>query len=299
MPFNTSSYKQRRLREFAHRTCAALSSQLHGTMSLVVVMSTLQLAIACSSADKKAQTKAAVSKSSATTAAPTTTPVPTTTSAATTTALPTTAAAKPVAKVTPAKPFVPIVIPDSADQLIFGFHAHLTDQGVAHGTVTADSALLYDDATRIDLRGVTVSFESVTGIKIGTLAAERGTLLVKKSTLAVRGNVVATGADNRRLATTRATFNIARNVLVGDTAYEMSGGLIPSKTKGNAFELDGKLTKPVIVKPVVTKPSVDKTKNAKAQPAKPTTGKSPSTKDATSKPPAASTTAKPAAKPPV
>ena len=239
MPLVSSSQQHRFVRDHARQLRGALSSRLHATVSLVVVMSALQLAAACPSTAKNAPPKESPAKATAT------------------------AAAKPIVQAAPAKPFVPIVIPDSADQLIFGFHANLTNNGVAHGTVTADSALLYDDATRIDLRRVTVNFESATGIKIGTLTADRGTLLVNTSTLSVRGNVIATGADNRRLETTRATFSIARNVLIGDTAYVLSGGLTSSKTKGASFELDGKLTKPVIVKPVVPKAAVDKTKDSK------------------------------------
>ena len=167
---------------------------------------------------------------------------------------------------------------------------------------------MYNDATRAELRHDTLTFISATGVTVGTLTAKRGTLLVNKGTLTVSGNVIATGADNRRLETTRATFFVARNVLVGDTAYEMSGGLTPAKIKGSAFELDGKLTKPVVVKAVVPKVPVDKSKGAKAAAAsakssiapknKDTTARAPSTNAPATKPPV-STPVKPAIKPPV
>ncbi|MEN9591694.1 MAG: hypothetical protein RJA21_146, partial [Gemmatimonadota bacterium] len=55
-------------------------------------------------------------------------------------------------------------IPDSADQIIFGFRTFLTDQGVSKGVLLADTALSYDEATRMELRRVNVTFYTSVGL---------------------------------------------------------------------------------------------------------------------------------------
>lgn len=65
-------------------------------------------------------------------------------------------------------------IPDSADQLMFGVWFLLTDAGVKRAEVRGDTAYLYDESTRSDLRRVKTDFYKTTGEKDATLTSLQG-----------------------------------------------------------------------------------------------------------------------------
>lgn len=133
------------------------------------------------------------------------------------------------------------VIPDSADQIIFGGRTFLTDQGVSKGVLLADTVLSYDDGTRLELKRVNVTFYTSTGLKDGVLTAKAGTYNMRLSRLDTRGEVVVVRNDGKRLSSPQLVYDQVRNQIFTDSAFVLNE---PSRTfTGLGFESDPQLTK--------------------------------------------------------
>ena len=159
---------------------------------------------------------------------------------------------------------------DSADQVAYGVHAVLTANGITRGIMDADRGYSFEDGTRLELRGIRVTFVDSVGVKGAVMTARQGTHFLLRSRLESRGQVVvAGGAGGRQLQTERLVFDLSRNVLVGDTVFALSDSIAKRKTTGAQFELDPKLMKPA--KP---RPSAASTPAIKPAPTKPASAKS-------------------------
>ena len=133
---------------------------------------------------------------------------------------------------------------DSADQVLYGVRAVLTDHGVTKAMLVADRGYVFEDGTRMEARGVTVTMIDSAGVKGAVMTAQRSTYHLLRARFESRGQVVVRGVDGRQLHTERLVFDLARNLLVGDSAYVLSDSIPKRKTTGVAFELDPKLRKP-------------------------------------------------------
>src|SRR4051812_5073048 len=60
---------------------------------------------------------------------------------------------------------------DSADQVMYGVTFNLTDKGIQHGELHADTAYFFDENTRIELEKVHTTFFTVTGAKNAVLTS--------------------------------------------------------------------------------------------------------------------------------
>ena len=133
------------------------------------------------------------------------------------------------------------MIPDSADQIIFGGRIFLTDQGVSKGALLADTMLSYDDGTRLELRRVNVTFYTSVGLKDGVLTAKEGTYNSRLSRLDARGDVVVVRDDGKRLTSPQLVYDQLRNQILTDSAFVLNE---PSRTfTGLGFESDPQLTR--------------------------------------------------------
>ena len=110
-------------------------------------------------------------------------------------------------------------IPDSADQLMFGVWFLLTDAGVKRAEVRGDTAYLYDESTRSDLRRVKTDFYKLTGEKDATLTSLQGTYSSRLGTMEARGQVVVITTDGRKLETPHLRYDPARNEISSDSAF--------------------------------------------------------------------------------
>src|SRR5213076_1085575 len=63
---------------------------------------------------------------------------------------------------------------DSAEQVLLNVHTLLTVKGVQRGELFADTAYVFDENSRFELRKVRATFNTVTGAKDGVLSADRG-----------------------------------------------------------------------------------------------------------------------------
>ena len=114
------------------------------------------------------------------------------------------------------------VMPDSADQMLFGVWFLLSDAGVKRAEVNADTAYMYEDNTRTDMRKVKTDFFTTTGTKNATLTSKTGDYNSRLGTMEARGNVVVITTDGRRLETPQLKYDPSRNEISSDSAFVLT-----------------------------------------------------------------------------
>jgi LPS export ABC transporter protein LptC len=115
-------------------------------------------------------------------------------------------------------------IADSAEQVLIQVRSVLTTKGVQRGVLTADTAYVLDDATRLDLRRAHVTFTTDAGAPQGTMEADRGALNQRTQILEGWGNVVVTLVDGRTLRSPHVTYNQLTHEISSDTTYSATRG---------------------------------------------------------------------------
>jgi LPS export ABC transporter protein LptC len=111
---------------------------------------------------------------------------------------------------------------DTADQTLFGVRLVMADHGVQRATMHADTGFTYEDNSRFELRVVTSTFFTETGIKDATLTSREGTYNVRSGNMEARGNVVVIAEDGRKLETPQLRFDPGRNEISGDSAFVLT-----------------------------------------------------------------------------
>ena len=135
---------------------------------------------------------------------------------------------------------------DSAEQVMQNVRALLANQGVQRGELFADSAYIFDDNTRFELRKVRATFNTETGVKDGTMRADRGRYNIRQQVLEGFGNVVITTNAGRRLTSPHLKYNQAINEVSSDTSFTM---VEPGRTlSGIGFRADPQLTHVQVLK---------------------------------------------------
>ncbi len=90
----------------------------------------------------------------------------------------------------------------AADQVMEGVHHYFTADGVRRGELTADSAYMYDDSARADLRGVHLKMFDTQGRETATLTSRSGVVNNRTQAMVARGGVVlVTTEGNKRIET--------------------------------------------------------------------------------------------------
>ena len=111
---------------------------------------------------------------------------------------------------------------DSADQVMYGAKSLLTDRGLLRGELLADTAFFFDNNTRAELRGVTVTFYASNGAKNAVLTSREGTYRTGLGQMEARKNVVVVGEDGRRLTTAQLKYSQQLNQVEGDSAFVLT-----------------------------------------------------------------------------
>jgi LPS export ABC transporter protein LptC len=111
---------------------------------------------------------------------------------------------------------------DSADQVMYGARFNLTDNGVMHAQLLADTAYFFDDNTRVELLHVYSTFFTNTGVKSAVLTSSRGTYYSATGTMIGRGNVVVVSEDGRRLTSEELQFEPNHNEISSDSAFVLT-----------------------------------------------------------------------------
>jgi LPS export ABC transporter protein LptC len=132
------------------------------------------------------------------------------------------------------------LLPDSAEQLMFGVRFKMTDAGVQRAELQADTGLLYGQGTRTELKKVNTTFYTVTGEKNATLTSREGTYLLRVGSMEARGNVVVTSTDGKRLETPQLRYDPTRNEISSDSAFVLTEP--DGVTSGIGFVSDPRMT---------------------------------------------------------
>ena len=132
------------------------------------------------------------------------------------------------------------LLPDSAEQMLFGVEFMLTDQGVRRAAVRADTALMYDDNTRTELKRVTTTFFTVAGEQNAVLTAAQGAHHMRLGSMDARGNVIVISTDGRKLETEQLKFDPSRNEISTDSAFTLTEA--ERVTKGIGFVSNPEMT---------------------------------------------------------
>lgn len=134
-----------------------------------------------------------------------------------------------------------ISMADSAEQVMFGVRMLLTDRGVQRGEMFADTAYVFDDQTRFELRKVRATFNTSTGTKDGVLSADRGTYNMREAKLEGFGNVVIVTTEGKRLTSPHMRYRQTQNEVSSDSAFTL---VEPGRNvSGIGFRADPQLTR--------------------------------------------------------
>ncbi len=112
---------------------------------------------------------------------------------------------------------------DSANQIMYGARFNLTDQGVLHALLVADTAYFFDDNTRVELIHVNTTFYTSTGVKNAVLTSRRGTYHTATGLMLARGDVVVNSEDGRRLRSEELKYDQTHNEIATDSAFVLTG----------------------------------------------------------------------------
>lgn len=113
-------------------------------------------------------------------------------------------------------------IADSADQVMFGFRALITERGLLRAEVLSDTAFFFDDNTRLEMRIVHGVFFNATGARDAVLTSRTGRYDTRIGTLEARGDVVINSVDGRRLETPFVRFDQRLNQISSESAFVMT-----------------------------------------------------------------------------
>lgn len=114
------------------------------------------------------------------------------------------------------------MVDPAADQVVFGSRTLVTEGGLRRVEVFSDTALFYDDNTRMDMRVVRGIFYNSSGNKDAIMTARTARYLMRDQNLQARGNVVIISVDGRRLETEFLKYDKAVNQISSDTAFTLT-----------------------------------------------------------------------------
>ena len=120
----------------------------------------------------------------------------------------------------PAIPTTQSALADSADQVMSGVQFLLTEGGIQQGKLVADSGFMFENSTRVELRGVRTDFFAKTGEPTGVLTSREGTYLEQRGDLEARKDVVVISSDGKRkLETAQLRYDERTNLITTDSAF--------------------------------------------------------------------------------
>lgn len=120
----------------------------------------------------------------------------------------------------------PSVFASGADQVMFGVEQYITRDGIRRGVLRADTAYMYDDASRIEMRRLEIRFFDDAGADVGRLAARRGEYVLPGGDMTVHGEVDLHGRLQSEapsvLETDSLSYDAAADELSTDAAWTLT-----------------------------------------------------------------------------
>jgi LPS export ABC transporter protein LptC len=135
---------------------------------------------------------------------------------------------------------------DSADQVMFNVRFGLIRDGIRRGELFADTAFVFDQNARMELRGVRSNFYTEGGSLQGTLISREGTYNSRDGLLEARGNADVTTADGRKLTSPELRYLINQNQVSSDSSFVLTEP--GRRVEGIGFSSDPSLRNVVIRK---------------------------------------------------
>lgn len=133
--------------------------------------------------------------------------------------------------------------PLPADNVMVGVEHHMTVAGVRNAKLVADTSLMFNDSSMVQLRGVNLELYDAQGRLRATLTSERGALDQRTNRMIARGTVVlkVSGAQPRTVWTEELHYDPDAKRVWSDVATRMqeAGGVDIS---GTGFDADDQFT---------------------------------------------------------
>lgn len=108
---------------------------------------------------------------------------------------------------------------DSADQVFFGVEHHMSQQGIRRATMDADTAYIFEEGVRLELRNVRLTFFTTEGVRDAVLTSREGTYNTRTGQMEARGDVVLVGEDGRRLMSEQLRYDQRADQIASDSAF--------------------------------------------------------------------------------
>jgi len=109
---------------------------------------------------------------------------------------------------------------DSADQLIIGMTHYITENGVRKAYLEADTAFIYENTGRAQLRGVRVTFFGPSGDTSSVVTSRFGSYEYRPPRMEAREDVVVLLSNGGRLTTSVLRYDQTRNEVSTDQHYD-------------------------------------------------------------------------------
>lgn len=113
-------------------------------------------------------------------------------------------------------------VADSADQVMYRVRFGLIRDGIRRGELVADTAFVFDQNARMELRGVRADFYTESGSLQGTLISREGTYDSRRGLLEARGDADVTTTDGRQLTSPELRYDITQNRVLSDSAFVLT-----------------------------------------------------------------------------
>lgn len=135
---------------------------------------------------------------------------------------------------------------DSADQVMFRVRFGLIRDGIRRGELFADTAFVFDQNARMELRGVRSNFYTEGGVLQGTLVSREGTYDSRQGILEARGDADVTTTDGRELRSPELRYDINQDKVLSDSSFVLTEP--GRRVEGIGFSSDPSLRNIVIRK---------------------------------------------------
>ncbi|MCL7937829.1 MAG: LPS export ABC transporter periplasmic protein LptC [marine benthic group bacterium] len=113
----------------------------------------------------------------------------------------------------------PSVFVEGADQVMVGVENHITRQGVRQAELEADTAYTFEDAGRLDLKQVTLTFFGEAGDTVGVLTGQSAEYQLEAGDVTVRGDVEVDLRTGERFEAPVLAYISASNQIRADSGY--------------------------------------------------------------------------------
>jgi len=121
---------------------------------------------------------------------------------------------------------------DTADQLLIGLTQYITQDGVRKAYLEADTAFIYENTGRADLKKVKVTFFGLDGDTSSVVTGKTGSYDWRTGRMETRGDVVVLLSNGGRLTTSVLRYDQTKNEVSTDQHYVYVAHDLPAEGEG-------------------------------------------------------------------